>query len=355
MADQSPSSAHSSSAAHLQFQTLQQPSTVPIPVDPSGPMETMINDTADKLNRLLNDVNEMSNKITYLRDIRPQALQLLARADAAEEEANRLEMERASLEKEVERLKAVVMRMEDMRFSTKQLTDQMMEDTAQQMRHILENGKSIVPRHPSTVRLNIKRSLPEDITAEGPAQVFKIPRRESGEPPNVTGAPAVARPSSTSSSPANKPFSPSRSLSLTPSAITGYPLLSDSTRATQPSYMDIPQLTAASAPNQQSLSLQSIPQQTQPSPPLLTSSTSTPSATGPYSLSSVPQLASSPPHTGYGSGVAPTGFGSFPPNSALYQMTTSSSLASALSSIKTESQSFDESTGDEIGRDVLFR
>lgn len=46
--------------------------------------------------------------------------------------------------------------MEDMRYSTKQLTDQMHLDTALQMRHILENGKSIVPRvssHPFLVGL----------------------------------------------------------------------------------------------------------------------------------------------------------------------------------------------------------
>lgn len=55
-------------------------------------------------------------------------------------------MEQQTLDKEVERLTAVVFRMEDMRISTRQLTDQMQLDTALQMRHILENGKSIVPR-----------------------------------------------------------------------------------------------------------------------------------------------------------------------------------------------------------------
>lgn len=68
-----------------------------------------------------------------MREIRGRALALLAQADAAEEEANRLELEQATLDKEVERLTAVVFRMEDMRFSTKQLTNQMQLDTALQV------------------------------------------------------------------------------------------------------------------------------------------------------------------------------------------------------------------------------
>lgn len=71
-----------------------------------------------------------------MREIRGRALALLAQADAAEEEANRLELEQVTLDKEVERLTAVVFRMEDMRFSTKQLTDQMQLDTALQVSNV---------------------------------------------------------------------------------------------------------------------------------------------------------------------------------------------------------------------------
>lgn len=73
-------------------------------------------------------------------------MQLLAQADAADEEANRLELEKMTVDKEVDRLKSVIERMEDMRYSTRELTNQMHLDTALQMRHLLANGKNIVPR-----------------------------------------------------------------------------------------------------------------------------------------------------------------------------------------------------------------
>lgn len=145
-----------------------------IPTTNEDPMAATIQETVDKLNGLKNDVGDMGSRVShqlqrqsilpltacplplvppfyapqiaYLRDIRPRAMALLAQADAAEEEAARLEMERVNLDKEVERLKAIILRMEDMREATRQLTGQMMLDTALQMRHILENGKSIVPR-----------------------------------------------------------------------------------------------------------------------------------------------------------------------------------------------------------------
>lgn len=80
---------------------------------------------------------------------------MLAQADAAEEDAARLEAERQTLEKELDRLTAVVSRMEDMQYSTTQLTNQMKLDTALQMRHILENGKSIVPRVSLSAQLSL--------------------------------------------------------------------------------------------------------------------------------------------------------------------------------------------------------
>ncbi|KAG9005979.1 hypothetical protein FRB93_009080 [Tulasnella sp. JGI-2019a] len=141
------------------------------------PMDLTISETMEKLNGIRQEVTEMSTKITYLREIRGRALALLAQADAAEEEANRLELEQSTLDKEVERLTAVVFRMEDMRFSTKQLTDQMQLDTALQMRHILENGKSIVPRVPPNPRM--KRNHSEEGGSNPDQPLFKMPRRDT--------------------------------------------------------------------------------------------------------------------------------------------------------------------------------
>ncbi|KAG8908425.1 hypothetical protein FRB99_006630 [Tulasnella sp. 403] len=199
----------------------------PLPVQ--DPMDMTIAETVDKLNNLKAEVGEVSNRIAYLRDIRPHALKLLAQADAAEEEANRLEAEKNTLDKEVDRIKSVVARMEDMRYSTKQLTDQMQLDTALQMRHILENGKSIVPRHPPNAR--IKRSISDDSASDASSQhgpLFKIPRRDVGTDaisPSVHGpAPnaALPRPGSANSSgaagAATSKFSPSRNVSITPTS-----------------------------------------------------------------------------------------------------------------------------------------
>ncbi|KAG8949164.1 hypothetical protein FRC04_008962 [Tulasnella sp. 424] len=189
----------------------------PLPVE--DPMLLTIRETASKLDSLRADQNDMSSKINYLRDIRPRALQLLAQADAAEEEANRLEAERATIDKEIERLRSVVNRMEDMRYSTKQLTDQMHLDTALQMRHILENGKSIVPRTDSPT----SAGLPN---------------------PAASGSPATG--SSVSK------YSPSRQLSLTPgsSGVANYAALAASEAAvsrqslagTQQPFVDVPSL-----------------------------------------------------------------------------------------------------------------
>ncbi|KAG8933245.1 hypothetical protein FRC01_010234 [Tulasnella sp. 417] len=180
------------------------------------PMLLTIRETMVKLDSLKTEQNDMGSKINYLRDIRPRALQLLAQADAAEEEANRLEAERATIDKEIERLRSVVNRMEDMRYSTKQLTDQMHLDTALQMRHILENGKSIVPRSDSPT------------TA------------------------ALANPSSPATGSSVSKYSPSRQLSLTPgsSGVANYAALAASEAAvsrqslagSQQPFMDVPPL-----------------------------------------------------------------------------------------------------------------
>ncbi|KAG9046488.1 hypothetical protein FS837_004331 [Tulasnella sp. UAMH 9824] len=194
----------------------------PLPVE--DPMLLTIRETMVKLDSLKTDQTDMSSKINYLRDIRPRALALLAQADAAEEEANRLEVERATIDKEIERLRSVVNRMEDMRYSTKQLTDQMHLDTALQMRHILENGKSIVPRADSPTSAALAN-------------------------PTTSGSPA------TSSSMSK--YSPSRQLSLTPgsSGVANYAALAASEAAVsrqslaggQQPFVDVPPLPTTAA------------------------------------------------------------------------------------------------------------
>lgn len=221
----------------------------PLPVE--DPMLLTIRETASKLDSLRADQNDMSSKINYLRDIRPRALQLLAQADQAEEEANRLEAERATIDKEIERLRSVVNRMEDMRYSTKQLTDQMHLDTALQMRHILENGKSIVPRHPPNPR--IKRSISDDASdTQGP--VFKMPRLDppGTDSPTSAGLPNPAALGSPATGSSVSKYSPSRQLSLTPgsSGVANYAALAASEAAvsrqslagTQQPFVDVPSL-----------------------------------------------------------------------------------------------------------------
>ncbi|KAG8862458.1 hypothetical protein FRB96_001529 [Tulasnella sp. 330] len=180
------------------------------------PMDLTISETMEKLNGVRQEVSEMSNKITYLREIRGRALALLAQADAAEEEANRLELEQVTLDKEVERLTAVVFRMEDMRFSTKQLTDQMQLDTALQ-----------VPANP-----RMKRNHSEEGGSNADQPLFKMPRRDTSSDLTPTplsnnvnnsgiGGGALTRPGS-ANSPSNgtiHKYSPNRALSLTPGSL----------------------------------------------------------------------------------------------------------------------------------------
>lgn len=220
------------------------------PPSVEDPMLLTIRETMVKLDGLQTEQTDMSSKINYLRDIRPRALQLLAQAEAAEEEANRLEMERATIDKEIERLRSVVNRMEDMRYSTKQLTEQMHLDTALQMRHILENGKSIVPRHPPNPR--IKRSISDDADTAGP--VFKMPRLDPPGADSPTSAGLPNPMATTSGSPATNSsaskYSPSRQLSLTPGSSANYAALAASEAAvsrqslagSQQPFVDVPPL-----------------------------------------------------------------------------------------------------------------
>ncbi|KAG9037177.1 hypothetical protein FRB95_006430 [Tulasnella sp. JGI-2019a] len=219
------------------------------------PMDLTISETMEKLNGIRQEVTEMSTKITYLREIRGRALALLAQADAAEEEANRLELEQSTLDKEVERLTAVVFRMEDMRFSTKQLTDQMQLDTALQMRHILENGKSIVPRVPPNPRM--KRNHSEEGGSNPDQPLFKMPRRDTSSsdvaPTNGNGiGGGLPRPGS-ANSPSNgtiHKYSPNRAMSLTPGSLASLAALSGEAPRSLTSRMSGSQNASVSPPGQ---------------------------------------------------------------------------------------------------------
>ncbi|KAG8985530.1 hypothetical protein FRB90_004649 [Tulasnella sp. 427] len=164
----------------------------PPPVD--DPMRLTIEETTEKMNELVGEQTAMGNRIEYLRGIRARALALLAEADVAEVEANQIEAEKDLVDREVNRLQAVVERMSEMWNHTKKLTDKMRLDTSLQMAHLLTNGKTIVPR------------MHEDVS---PPSRTKSPI----DSPAMINQASSASPATSSS--ATK-FSPGRQLSLTP-------------------------------------------------------------------------------------------------------------------------------------------